>query len=54
MVVVLRTYVNTKAGMVLWRSVWPASQNASANKPKLAEAEGHPELDLALAGRAGG
>ena len=33
------------------RSVWPASQNTPAN---LAEAGGRPELDLALAGRAGG
>eukprot|EP00964_Phaeocystis_antarctica_P051574 scaffold30096_cov69-Phaeocystis_antarctica.AAC.5 len=36
------------------RPVWPASQNISANWPRLAEAGGRPELDLALAGRAGG
>ena len=40
---------------VVWRArpVGPASQNASANWPRLAEAGGRPELDLALAGRAG-
>ena len=32
------------------RSVWPASRNTSANWPRLAEAGGRPELDLALAG----
>ena len=32
----------------------PASQNRSANRPRLAEAGGRPELDLALAGCAGG
>ena len=32
----------------------PASQSVSANWPRLAEAGGRPELDLALAGRAGG
>ena len=39
------------------RPVWPASQNTSANQqnwPRLAEAGSRPELDLALAGRAGG
>ena len=49
-VVVLRTYVNTKADIVLWRPVWPASQNALANGPRLAEAGGCPELDLAMEG----
>jgi hypothetical protein len=33
--------------------VGPASQSTSANWPRLAEAGGRPELDLALAGRAG-
>ena len=36
------------------RPVGPASQNMPANWPRLAEAGGRPELDLALAGRAGG
>ena len=36
------------------RPMWPASQNISANWPRLAEAGGRPELDLALAGRARG
>eukprot|EP00964_Phaeocystis_antarctica_P112209 scaffold76408_cov33-Phaeocystis_antarctica.AAC.1 len=35
------------------RPVWPTSQNISANRPRLAEAGGRPELDLALAWRAG-
>ena len=36
------------------RPVGPASQNMPANWLRLAEAGGRPELDLALAGRAGG
>ena len=36
------------------RPVRPASQSVSANWPRRAEARGRPELDLALAGRAGG
>ena len=36
------------------RPVGPASQNMLANWLRLAEAGGRPELDLALAGRAGG
>ena len=34
--------------------VWPVSQTTSANWPRLAEAGGRPELELALAGRAEG
>ena len=43
-------YVGNTACMVP-RPVWPASQSISANWPRLAEAGGCPELDLALAGR---
>eukprot|EP00964_Phaeocystis_antarctica_P003418 scaffold1839_cov60-Phaeocystis_antarctica.AAC.2 len=44
------------AAVPVWkpRPVWPASQKASANWPRLVEAEGRPKLDLALVGRAGG
>ena len=35
------------------RPRWPAGRNVPANWPRLAEAGGRPELDLALAGRAG-
>ena len=46
-----------QAGVVpVWRGrpVWPASQNCCAHWPWLAEDGDHPELDLALAGRAEG
>ena len=39
----LLAYVETTAG-----TLWPASQNISADWPRLAEAKGRPELDLAL------
>jgi hypothetical protein len=41
-------YVENKADMA------PASQSSSANWPRPAEAGNRPELDLTLAGRAGG
>tara|TARA_B100000795_G_scaffold182829_1_gene138584 strand:- start:121 stop:420 length:300 start_codon:yes stop_codon:yes gene_type:complete len=39
--------------IAMWiaRLVWPANRNVSADWPRLAEAGGRPELDLALAGR---